>query len=47
VRLVDAKGGKSYRSNWPGADIDAMGAIHSAPRTRVGEQSFLVDGFSR
>ena len=37
VRLVDAKGGKSYRSNWPGADIDAVGAIHSASRIRDSE----------
>jgi hypothetical protein len=37
VRLIDAKGGKSYRSNWPGADIDAIGAIHSTPGTHDGE----------
>lgn len=31
VRLLDAKEGRSNGSNWPGADIDAIGAIHSSP----------------
>jgi hypothetical protein len=31
VRLIDAKGVKATQNNWPGADIDAVGALHSVP----------------
>jgi hypothetical protein len=31
VRVADTKRGQSNDSPWPGADIDAIGAIHSAP----------------
>jgi hypothetical protein len=31
IRLTDAKAGKSNNSEWPGADIDAVGAINTAP----------------
>jgi hypothetical protein len=31
VKLTDAKGGKSNGGNWPGADIDAVGAINTLP----------------
>jgi OOP family OmpA-OmpF porin len=29
VKLTDAKGGKSNDSEWPGADVDAVGAINT------------------
>jgi hypothetical protein len=28
IRLTDAKSGRSNKSDWPGADIDAVGAVH-------------------
>jgi hypothetical protein len=31
IKLTDAKAGKSNNSEWPGADIEAVGAIHTAP----------------
>ncbi len=31
VRITDAKAGLSNNSEWPGADIDAVGAINSLP----------------
>jgi hypothetical protein len=31
VRLIDAKAGLSNRTRWPGADIDAVGAIGMIP----------------
>jgi hypothetical protein len=31
IRLTDAEAGKSNDSEWPGADIDAVGAINTAP----------------
>ena len=31
VKLIDAKAGKSNDSEWPGADINAVGAINTAP----------------
>jgi OOP family OmpA-OmpF porin len=31
VRLTDARTGKSNNSAWPGADVDAIGAIHTSP----------------
>jgi hypothetical protein len=31
VKLMDAKAGKSNDSEWPGADINAVGAIHTLP----------------
>ena len=31
VRLTDAKAGKSNDSAWPGADVDAVGAINTLP----------------
>jgi OOP family OmpA-OmpF porin len=30
VRIEDAEGGKSNNSQWPGADVDAVGAINTA-----------------
>jgi hypothetical protein len=32
VRIVDTKRGQSNDSPWPGADVDAIGAINSLPR---------------
>ncbi len=31
VKLTDAKAGKSNDSEWPGADVNAVGAIHTLP----------------
>jgi OOP family OmpA-OmpF porin len=31
VKLTDAKAGKSNNSDWPGADVDAFGAINTLP----------------
>jgi hypothetical protein len=31
VKLTDAKAGKSNDSEWPGADVDAVGAINTLP----------------
>ena len=31
VRLTDAQAGKSNDSEWPGADVNAVGAIHTLP----------------
>lgn len=28
VRITDAKSGRAIKSDWPGADIDAVGAVH-------------------
>jgi OOP family OmpA-OmpF porin len=33
VKLTDAKAGKSNDSQWPGADINAVGAINTSPVT--------------
>jgi hypothetical protein len=37
VRVTDAKAGLSNHTYWPGADIDAVGALHSLP-TAQGEK---------
>jgi OOP family OmpA-OmpF porin len=31
IKLTDAKAGKSNDSEWPGADVDAVGAINTSP----------------
>jgi hypothetical protein len=31
IKLTDAKAGKSNDSEWPGADINAVGAINTLP----------------
>lgn len=36
VKLTDAKAGKSNNSDWPGADIDAVGAINTLPVAPTG-----------
>jgi hypothetical protein len=35
VRIVDAKGINASRNRWPGADIDAVGALHSVPYRQI------------
>ena len=36
VKLTDAKAGKSNDSEWPGADVNAVGAIHTLAVRREG-----------
>jgi len=35
VRLIDAKSQRVARNRWPGADIDAIGALHSVPIRQI------------